>query len=66
MHWGKKLVYLQLTNIFDEAAFHQSRFSSNGRHFIECTISLNFQNCKQNLCSTSTSKVINDLVRVTL
>jgi hypothetical protein len=49
-----------------KAAFHRMSFSSNGRHFIECTNSSNFQNCKQNFCSTSTSKVINDLVRVTL
>jgi hypothetical protein len=45
--------------------FHRNGFSTNGL-FIECTISSSFQNCKQNLCSTSTSKVIDDLVGVTL
>ena len=40
---------------------HRSGFSSNG-FFIECKVSSSFQNCKQNFCSTSTSKVIDDLV----
>jgi hypothetical protein len=35
-------------------------------HFIKDTIVSNFQNCKQNFCSTSTTKVIDDLVRVTI
>ncbi len=51
--------------VFIETGFHRNGFSSNG-FFIECTISSSFQNCKLNFCSTSTSKVIDDLVRVTL
>ncbi len=50
---------------FIKAAFHRSGFSSSG-FFIESTISSSFQNCKQNVCSTSTSKVIDDFVGVTL
>jgi hypothetical protein len=41
-------------HLFIEAAFHRMAFSSS------------FQNCKQNFCSTSTSKVNDDLVGVTL
>ncbi len=52
-------------SLFIEAPFHRKGFSSNGL-FIKCTISSSFQNCKQNFCSTSASKVIDDLVRVTL
>ncbi len=48
-----------------EVAFLQSAFSSK-RLYIECTIVFNFQNCKQNFCSTYASKVIDDLVGVTL
>jgi hypothetical protein len=47
--------------LFIEAPFQWSGFSSNGL-FIGCTIVCNFQNCKQNFCSTSASKVIDDLV----
>jgi hypothetical protein len=49
------------------ASFLRSGFSSNG-FFIKWeafhrmhTISSNFQNCKQNFCNTSTSKVINSM-----
>jgi hypothetical protein len=45
--------------------FHQNGFSSNGL-FIKSTTVSNFQNCKQNFCSTSASKVIDDLGGVTL
>jgi hypothetical protein len=57
--------FLPVECLFIEAPFHRSGFSSNNL-FIECTISCNFQNCKQNFCSASTSKVIDDLVRVTI
>jgi hypothetical protein len=46
--------------LFIKAPFHQMAFSSNTQ------ISCSFQNCNQNFCRTSTSKVIDDLVRVTL
>jgi hypothetical protein len=49
--------------LFIEAPFHRNGFSLNGL-FIECKIISNFQNCKQNFCSTSASKVIDDLVGV--
>jgi hypothetical protein len=55
----------QVECLFIKVPFHQNGFSSNGL-FIECTIVSSFQNCKQNFCSTSASKVIDDLVRVTL
>jgi hypothetical protein len=51
--------------LFIKAPFHQNGIPSNGL-FIECTIVSNFQNCEQNFCSTSASKVIDDLVGVTL
>jgi hypothetical protein len=51
--------------LFIKAPFHQNGFSWNGL-FIEYTIVSNFQNCKQNFCSTSASKLIDDLVGVTL
>jgi hypothetical protein len=47
--------------LFIEGPFHQSGFSSNGFK-VKCTIVSNFQNCMQNFCSTSTSKIIDDLV----
>jgi hypothetical protein len=51
--------FVKVECLFIKAPFHRSGFSSNGL-FIKCTISSNFQNCKQNFCSTSTSKVIDD------
>jgi hypothetical protein len=48
--------------IIGGAPFHQSAFFIEWL-FIECTISSCFQNCKQIFCSTSESKVIDDLVR---
>jgi hypothetical protein len=43
--------------LFIEVPFHQNGFSSNGL-FIEYTIVSNFQNCKQNFCSTSSKSSI--------